>query len=128
MPVHFKVILAVLVAFASAGCYSDQHYTDYIASQRQTIVDSFPLHSTTRSRVHEKYGTPSVTYTKPTGGWEKHPEEAVQLFLSRAEKRSGNRIQMADRYWGLDGYSRCSRWLYFSQDRLVDADWQLSGD
>lgn len=128
MPVHFKAIVAVLIAFASAGCYSDQHYIDYIASQRQTILDFFPLHSTTRIHVHEKYGTPSVTYTRPMGGWEKHPEEAVQFFLSRAEKRSGTRIAIADRYWGLDGYSRCSRWLYFFQDRLIDADWQLSGD
>ena len=87
---HVKLAAAVLIAFGSAGCYSDQHYVDYIASQRQNIVDSFPLHRTTRNRVHEKYGAPSVSYTRPPGGWEKHPAEAVQSFLSRAEKRSGS--------------------------------------
>jgi hypothetical protein len=128
MPEHFKTIVAVLITFASAGCYSDQHYVDYIASQRQSIVDSFPLHSTSRSRVHEKYGTPTFTYIRPAGGWKMHTEEAVQFFLPRAEIRSGKKIEVADRYYGLDGYSRCSRWLYFSQKRLVEADWQLSGD
>jgi hypothetical protein len=126
--VLFSLALTVCVAVTNCGSLEN-----YEADRRQRLLEIYPLGTTTRAEVQQKWGQAKWDFseTRPAAGWGAATNRFVGDRALISEQRTGQPVHRIEGQLAPDGLSGslCRCWFYYDKDdRLVDVDWQWHTD
>jgi hypothetical protein len=116
-----------MLALPLGSCRSTS--VDYRTDQ---LREMYPAGTTTRDDVQDRWNGmhPLLSVERPDEGWESCTQAVVARRAHEVSERTGQRVELVERYWGPDGwFGLCYCWYFYDAElHVVDVAWQYCSD